>query len=159
MKKICALFMILCSICGVGVGQQVVLIGLNGDSLRGSLEDVNRTRVKLLTEDNQVKKIPFTGFKVMIKWGYYFPVQDGVLARFPILENGKAGLSDVVSLSDKTASDLYEAAVEFVHSNSNEFNRTVGESTVSSTYGLVGVRQQASVNVDAPAHAFYGISK
>ena len=149
MKKLCALVLILCSVSRVSLGQEIVLIGLSGDSLKGTLEDVNRTRVKIRTEDDQVKKIPFTDFKGMIKWGYYFPVNDGVLARFPVIENGKAGLTNVVESPGKSAKELYEAAVEFIHSNSNEFNRVVGESTVSSTYGLVGVRQQASVNVDA----------
>lgn len=149
MKKLLVLSFVMCSVTYAGFGQQVVLIGLNGDSLRGTLEHVNRTRVKILTEGNEVKKIPFTGFSGMLKWGYYFPVVDGVLARFPVLKNGKAGLTEVVEVPGKSAKDLYQAAVEYVHSNSNEFNRVVGESTVSSTYGLLGVKQQASVNVDA----------
>lgn len=149
MKKLLIITLVLCSFTSIGLGQQVVLIGVNGDSLRGALEDINRTTVKILTESNEIKKIPIAGISGMLKWGYYFPVIDGVLARFPVLEDGKAGLTGVVDVPGKNAKDLYQAAVEYIHSNSNEFNRVVGESTVSSTYGLLGVRQQASVNVDA----------
>jgi hypothetical protein len=132
----------------ISIAQNHLLFGINGDTLTGRIEETAKNYVQFMTNEEVSKKIPNTAISGLFKWGYYFPMLDGVLAKFPVLPNNKAGISGIEEIEGRSADELYKGALEYINSNAREFSLQIGESTVTTTYQLLGVQKQASHNID-----------
>ena len=131
------------------LAQNHILISTSSDTLRGKIEQTNKEYLVFVTDANEVKNIPFTALSLVIKNEKKYSVVNGVLARFPIIENEKAGLTEIVDITGISGSKLFNTANEFVNSNLREFNRQADGSAATFTLALLGLNDQASEGIDA----------
>jgi hypothetical protein len=128
--------------------QSHYLIGLNNDTLRGRIDQFEKSAVTFTTVYGTTKSIPHTAFSKAVVDGQEYPIMNGKLARFPFISAERAGFVYVVEVEGKSAADLYKIADEAVNSNSREFSRQADGSSVASTYAILGVKQASTQVVD-----------
>jgi len=124
------------------------VIGHKNDTLVGHVETANKKQLEFLTSDGRLLKIPYESISEVIKGNNHYPVRNGVLAKFPFIDSVKAGFAGVQQMPDWTTSELFDAATEYIGSNTRVFTRESDGSTVATTYSLTGVRQGPSHQVD-----------